>query len=113
MNITKTLEKAALAAGHVPEIVGRQVWINGDYHSQESISPWEPHRNNAQSFALMIACDFRVEIHKELGYTTVDRNRDINVFSVFIHHKDHADAEQATRYAIVRAAARVQELKTE
>lgn len=40
------LELAAKAADYSPEIHQGNVWINGDYHSPKSTTPWRPHEDD-------------------------------------------------------------------
>lgn len=104
MSNTELLVLAAKAAGYPVEVVGDQVWINGDYQAVTSTRPWWPLTDDGDALRLAVKC----ALHVDLSSTSI---------SVYYWLKDEScdsvdedfnnDPCAATRRCVVRAAAEI------
>lgn len=106
MSDVQLLEAAAKAAGYPVEVVGDQVWINGDYRAVTSTRPWWPLTDDGDALRLAVACSLDIIVNQ----ITVLAG-DVTPGSTWAKEECHDGVPEqraaATRRAIVRAAARL------
>lgn len=103
----KLLEAAARAAG-VYYWVDRDIIMTHGYDGPGSAKEWNPLESDADAFRLAVSLNLRVVFHPALNQALV-REYHSNHKKWLENGEDHADPYAATRRAIVRAAAAMEQ----